>query len=124
MSAATMVPSKAHWQPSPPVCYACAVVTTLLHRLETERRERLEGLRLATRAALRDAMRELLPGTPVRLFGSITRRYRFNDCSDVDLALEAEPPGLSIYQLISLLSERLGRWGEGRPRETAEGDCL
>jgi predicted nucleotidyltransferase len=84
-------------------------VTTLLQRLETERRERLEELRQAVRAGLRDALRELLPQTPVRLFGSITQPYRFNEHSDVDLALDAEVPGLSIYQLISRLSERVGR---------------
>jgi predicted nucleotidyltransferase len=84
-------------------------VTTLLQRIETERRDRREGLRLATRAALRDALRDLAPQTPVLLFGSIMRPYRFNEYSDVDLALESEPPGRSIYQLISVLSERLGR---------------
>jgi predicted nucleotidyltransferase len=84
-------------------------VTTLLRQIETERRERREELRLSVRAGLRDAIRELLPRTSVRLFGSITRPYRFNEFSDVDLALDAEVPGVSIYQLISLLSERLGR---------------
>ena len=84
-------------------------MTTLLKRLETERRERREELRQAFRAGLRDALRELLPEAPVRLFGSITQPYRFSEHSDVDLALDAEVPGVSIYQLISLLSERLGR---------------
>jgi predicted nucleotidyltransferase len=98
-----------HWRSLHPLCYRHPVVTTLLQRLETERRERREELRQAVRAGLRDALRELLPQTPVRLFGSITQPYRFNEHSDVDLALEAEVPGLSIYQLISLLSERVGR---------------
>jgi predicted nucleotidyltransferase len=84
-------------------------VTTLLQRLETERQDRRATLRLETRAALRVALLDLIPQTPVLLFGSITRPSRFTEHSDVDLALETEPPGLSIYQLASLLSERLGR---------------
>ena len=84
-------------------------MTTLLQQLETERREHREELRLAVRAALRDALREFAAQTPVRLFGSITHPYRFNEYSDVDLALESELPGISLYRLISLLSERLGR---------------
>jgi predicted nucleotidyltransferase len=82
---------------------------TLLKQMEKERRERREALRLTTRVDLRDAIRDLVPHTPVLLFGSITRPNRFNEHSDVDLAIEAEPRGLSIFQLISLLSERLGR---------------
>ena len=33
----------------------------------------------------------------------------FNDRSDVDLALETEPPQMSVYRLIAELMERLGR---------------
>jgi uncharacterized protein len=98
-----------YWPFPHSLCYRPPVVTTLLQRLETERRERREELRQAVRAGLRDALRELLPEAPVRLFGSITQPYRFSEHSDVDLALDAEVPGVSIYQLISLLSERLGR---------------
>jgi len=84
-------------------------VTTLLQRSETERQARREALRLETRTALREALGHLIPQTPVLLFGSLTRPGRFTEYSDVDLALETEPPGLSIYQLASLLSEWLGR---------------
>jgi predicted nucleotidyltransferase len=34
---------------------------------------------------------------------------RFNPASDLDVALECEPAGVSVYGLASLLSERLGR---------------
>ena len=34
---------------------------------------------------------------------------RLNEASDIDLALESEPAGMSVYQLTSLLAERLGR---------------
>jgi predicted nucleotidyltransferase len=84
-------------------------VTTLLQQIETDRRSRREALRLETREALRAALRDLIPHASVLLFGSTTRPNRFNEYSDVDIALETEPAGLSIYQLISLLGERLGR---------------
>ena len=43
------------------------------------------------------------------LFGSLTRQGVFNDASDIDLALEAEPAGVSSGRLMSELTERLGR---------------
>ena len=33
----------------------------------------------------------------------------FSEVSDVDLGIEREPAGMTVYQLISLLGERLGR---------------
>jgi predicted nucleotidyltransferase len=45
----------------------------------------------------------------VILFGSLTRPGVFNDNSDVDLALETEPPEMSAERLISELMERLER---------------
>ena len=39
----------------------------------------------------------------------MTRRGVFHDASDVDLALEREPIGISSGQLMSELTERLGR---------------
>ena len=82
---------------------------TLLQQMEIERKERLERLRLATRADLERALRELVPGERVIIFGSLTKPGRFQDASDVDIALEADPAHLSQYQLIALLAERLGR---------------
>ena len=61
------------------------------------------------REELRSALRDILPGVPVTVFGSLTQAGRFTDGSDVDIALAAEPPGSSVYQLIARLSERLGR---------------
>jgi predicted nucleotidyltransferase len=89
--------------------HAADEIMTLLQQMEHERKERLERLRLATRADLETALRELLPGERVIVFGSLTKPGRFQDASDVDIALEAEPAHLSQYQLIALLAERLGR---------------
>jgi len=84
-------------------------MTTLLQKMTEERAARSERLRLTVREELRNALREILPGTPVTIFGSLTHVGRFTDASDVDLALAAEPAGSSVYQLIAQLSERLGR---------------
>jgi predicted nucleotidyltransferase len=84
-------------------------MTTLLQKMTEERALRQERLRLTVRDELRSALREILPGMPVTVFGSLTRPNRFTDTSDVDVALAAEPAGLSIYQIIAQLSERLGR---------------
>ena len=43
------------------------------------------------------------------VFGSLTKAGKFSDASDVDIALADEPAGMSIYQLIAQLSERLSR---------------
>lgn len=82
---------------------------TLLQQIETERKQRREMLRLSTQEDLRSALSELIPNERVIVFGSLVRPGRFDESSDVDLAFEAEPNGLSQYQLSSLLSERLGR---------------
>jgi predicted nucleotidyltransferase len=84
-------------------------MATLLQKMSDERAALSERLRLTVREELRSALRDILPGTPVTVFGSLTRVGRFTDASDVDLALAAEPPGMSVYQLIAQLSERLGR---------------
>lgn len=82
---------------------------TLLQEMESERMERRESLRLQTQGELRRELRELIPNEKVIVFGSLVKPGRFGDSSDIDLALEAEPAGLSVYQLSSLLAERLGR---------------
>jgi predicted nucleotidyltransferase len=84
-------------------------MATLLKKMAEDRADRMERLRMSVREELRVALRELLPATPVVVFGSLTQAGRFKDTSDVDLALTAEPSGSSIYQLIAQLSERLGR---------------
>ncbi|MDP9014757.1 MAG: hypothetical protein M3O41_19270 [Pseudomonadota bacterium] len=85
------------------------IMTTLLQTMTAERAARTERQRLTVRDELRSALRDVLPGVPVTVFGSLTQAGRFTDVSDVDLALAAEPQGLSVYQLIAQLSERLGR---------------
>ncbi len=89
--------------------YHVSRMSTPLQKLAEERTAQAERLRLTVREELRSALREILPGTTVTVFGSLTQEGRFTDASDVDLALAAEPAGLSIYQLIAQLSERLGR---------------
>jgi predicted nucleotidyltransferase len=84
-------------------------MATLLQQMNEERAARTERLRLRVREELRLALHDLLPGSSVIVFGSLTRAGRFTDVSDVDLALHVEPTGMSVYQLIAQLSERLGR---------------
>ena len=43
------------------------------------------------------------------VFGSLTKPGRFNDKSDVDIALERETPGMNSLRLTGELMERLGR---------------
>jgi len=52
---------------------------------------------------------DLIPGTPVILFGSITRPGVFNDVSDIDLALASEPSAMSVSSLMVELADRLSR---------------
>lgn len=82
---------------------------TLLQKMTEERARRREKLRLETQESLRNALRQMLPGHPVTVFGSLVKPGRFCETSDVDVALEHEPAGASIYQLTSLLAEHLGR---------------
>ena len=84
-------------------------MTTLLQQRDLARKHRRWHVYENTRRRLREALAELLPGEPVIVFGSLTRRGVFNDASDVDLALEHEPHGISSGRLMSELTERLGR---------------
>lgn len=86
-----------------------AAMPTLLQVMEEERAARGERLRSRVRSELRDALRAVVPGTEVRVYGSLTQAGRFTETSDVDLALHAEPADMSICQLIAQLSEVLGR---------------
>jgi predicted nucleotidyltransferase len=82
---------------------------TLLEQINRQRFVSRERLRLETRGRLREVLRLTIPGQRVLVFGSLIRPGKFNEQSDIDLALESEPGDMSIYQLISLLSERMGR---------------
>jgi predicted nucleotidyltransferase len=82
---------------------------TLLQQMEQERLQRREDLRAEVRRQLWEALCQLLPGQTVIVFGSLATPRKFDETSDVDLALAAEPATPSLYQLTSLLAERLGR---------------
>ena len=83
---------------------------SLLTQLHEEKRATRERLRLGTRARCREVLRVLLPpGTQVVVFGSLAKPGRFSEGSDIDLALESEPPDMSLYQLTSRLAEHMGR---------------
>jgi predicted nucleotidyltransferase len=82
---------------------------TLLGQIEADRRQRRERLRLEACALLWSALCQLLPATKVIVFGSLTKPARFQETSDIDVALASEPAGLSVCQLTSLLAERIGR---------------
>jgi predicted nucleotidyltransferase len=82
---------------------------TPLQRMNEERAAERERLRMTVREELRSALRDILPGVPITVFGSLSYAGRFTESSDVDLALAAEPASMSVYQLIAQLSERLGR---------------
>ena len=82
---------------------------TVLQEMEAERRRSRERLRLHTRQEVRAALAELVAGRKVIVFGSLVKPGRFTENSDIDVAFESEPAGHSLYQLTSLLAERLGR---------------
>jgi predicted nucleotidyltransferase len=82
---------------------------TLLTQIELDRQRDSEQLRQAMLRQLHAELQKLIPGAAVILFGSLIQPGKFNEFSDVDLALETEPKGFSIYQLTSLLAEGLGR---------------
>jgi predicted nucleotidyltransferase len=93
---------------APPHWYLVPV-TTLLQEMERERLRQRERLRTEARRQLREVLRELVPGRRVVVFGSLAKPGRFTEASDIDLALDSEPEGMSPYQLTSLLAERMGR---------------
>ena len=82
---------------------------TMLQQMAAERLQNRERLRLEVRRELHLALGELVPARKVIVFGSLVKRGRFTENSDVDVAFESEPAGLSRCQLTSVLAERLGR---------------
>ena len=82
----------------------------LLRESIAARHSACEQERLAVRERLTAAVSEYLPaGSRVWVYGSLIEPGRFREWSDVDLALEADPPGMSVYLLASLLAERCHR---------------
>src|SRR5581483_2481945 len=82
---------------------------TLLQQMVRQRFEDRERQRQETRDRLREVLTRIMPGKRVLLFGSIVQPGKFAEHSDIDLALETEPSGTTIYHLISILSEEMGR---------------
>jgi predicted nucleotidyltransferase len=82
---------------------------TVLQEMEAERLQNRERLRLEMRRELHTALGELVSAGKVIVFGSLAKPGRFTENSDIDVAFESEPAGLSRYQMTSLLAERLGR---------------
>ena len=85
------------------------MTTTLLKRLELQRRERRERLRAATIRSLREALRQVLPGRSVYVYGSLIEPGRFHPRSDVDLALLDEEADRSVFRIQAELEEHVKR---------------
>jgi predicted nucleotidyltransferase len=82
----------------------------LLRKSMADRKTACERERLQVRVRLAAALRASLPeGSRVWVYGSLAEPGRFREWSDVDLALECDPPGMSIYLLASLLAEHCER---------------
>ena len=85
-------------------------MTATLHpRLEAERKARRLALWTEAREKLRKALHEVIPGERVWLFGSITRKDDFRETSDIDIAIERESHGLTYWELIGEIDERVER---------------
>ncbi len=77
---------------------------------ESERRLRRDAALAAhTRDLLEAALRRHVPGVAVWVYGSLVKPGRFHDWSDVDVALESLPAGMTLEYLQSLLSADVGR---------------
>lgn len=85
-------------------------MATLLQRMSAERAERCEAARRVARDRLRQALTELLPpGSQVWVFGSVIRPGCFQDDSDLDIAVDGLPPGISEAWLQYQLALRTDR---------------
>lgn len=82
---------------------------TLLQQRDERRHEARLRLWEETRRSLALALHELLPNSRVWVYGSLTRRGKFNPASDVDLALPEEPRRKTIWNLQAGLENRLRR---------------
>ena len=82
---------------------------TLLQQRDAARKQRRLDAYVEARQQLRTALSEVLPGCKITLFGSLTKPGIFNDRSDIDLALAAEPASMSSWSLAGELMDRLER---------------
>jgi predicted nucleotidyltransferase len=85
------------------------MAVTLLQKRDLRRGQRRLEVLADTRQRLREALAELIPGHRIIVFGSLTKPGIFNDRSDIDLALETDPPQMDGWRLMSELMERLDR---------------
>jgi len=82
----------------------------LLQQAAQRRAEANERERERVRGLLRAALGELLPaGSRVWIYGSLAKAGRFAEWSDIDLALEEEPRGKSLFFLMGQIAMRTGR---------------
>ena len=81
----------------------------LLRASRDRQRRRDAVLSDRTRSLLRDALARHVPGTVVWVYGSLVKPGRFHEWSDVDVALESLPAGMTLEYLQSLLSADVGR---------------
>lgn len=85
--------------------------TSLLDRALAQRRAARERERQAVLAQLMDLLRELGPRYGISeayIFGSVTRPGRFDERSDVDIAVERIAPE-HLFDAIGAFSSALGR---------------
>ena len=86
-----------------------ATGASLLEAEAARRKMEDEAERLRTRQRLEDSLRKMEGLGAVWMYGSRVKQGSFGPDSDVDLAFESLPPGMSLYLLQSLLSEAVGR---------------
>jgi len=82
--------------------------TLLQQRDATREATRLSEWRQA-REQLKSTLKRRLPGQKVWVFGSLLKEGTFNTASDIDLAIDTLPAGMSIYTLTALLDEDMKR---------------
>lgn len=78
--------------------------------MNAERAGRREAARAGARERLREVLSELLPaGSEIWVFGSLLKPGRFREDSDIDIAVERLPAGMSEAWLQYQLALRLDR---------------
>lgn len=89
---------------------AIAPVPTLLAKMKADRARRREEARQDAYSRLRAALADFLPpGSEVWVFGSLVKPGRFRENSDIDIAMERLPAGLTEAWLQFQLALRLDR---------------
>jgi len=82
---------------------------SLLEAEAARRKARDEAERLQTRRRLEEGLEKIAGLGATWIYGSIVKPGKFGRYSDVDVAFESLPRGVSLYLLQSLLSEAVGR---------------